>query len=472
MSNSQLDLEQLDRNAKRELLLRLLRERALADETFPLSPGQEDLWFLHELAPESAAYNIPFCVRLKTRIDCERLERSLRCLLDRYAILRCTFVSDAEGLSQRIGPLPDRCLEIIDASYWSESELRRQVNEYYRRPFDLSCGPVFRVTVFTSERGDVLLLSAHHIVFDAWSLGVLLSDFAVLYDEANPDQLPKKPAPYSEFVKWQQTMIDSQRGSDAWNYWRSKLENLLTPVHLPADHPRPNALTFRGAAHYFEIPASTSSELRTLAKAENTTPFAVLATAFHSLMHRYTGDPEIPIGTPLAGRSQPRFENAVGYFVNPVIISAPIRPDTTFRQHVGGMRESVIAAQENGDFPFIELVRRLRPERDTSRTPLFQVMLNMIKRTQVGVAGDILHSSGANLRLGSLQLEAFPLEQHEAQFDLDLTLLDTGGAMPASLSYNRDLFEPETVSRIAKHFLTLLSAAMEDPDQRFRTCHC
>jgi len=467
MSTPRFDLERLDRDAKRELLIRLLRERAIAEESFPLSLGQEDLWFLHELAPESATYNIPFCVRFKRQVDRERLERSIRVLLQRYPILRCAFFSDAKGLRQRVGPLPERCLELVDASGWGDEELNRQVNACYRKPFDLSLGPVVRTTLFTSqEEGSVLLFSAHHIVFDAWSLGVLLSDLAALYDGSDPSELTTKSASYAEFVTWQRRMIQSPQGEVAWNYWRSRLQKVLTPVCLPTDHPRPIAPTFRGAAHHFEIPASVGSQLRRLAQAENATPFALLAAAFHALMHRYTGAPEIPIGTPLAGRSLPEFECAVGYFVNPIILSAPIEADTTFRQHLAAMRETIIGAQEHGDFPFIELVRRLRPERDTSRTPLFQVMLNLIKSTQIGVAGDMLQSGGSDLRLGTLEFEAFPLEQHEAQFDLDLTLLDTGSALPASLSYNLDLFDGETAARIAKHFLTLLSAAMANPDRR------
>lgn len=468
MSNPKVDLENRERDAKREFLARLLRERAVAsEEAFPLSLGQEDLWFLHELAPESAAYSIPFCVRLKSSVDCERLERSLQLLLERHSILRCTFQSNSQGLRQKVGPIPERCLEIVEASNWNQEELTHQVNELYRRPFDLSRGPVFRATLFSSARGgDVLLLAAHHIVFDAWSLGVFLSELAVLYDAPQTSELHTKAAPYAEFVKWQRKMVDSPKGLDAWNYWRSRLEKVLTPVNIPTDYARPSALSFRGDAHRFEIPANLGLRLRHLARMENVTPFALLAAAFHAMLHNYTGASEIPIGTPLAGRSEPEFENAIGYFVNPIVISAPIGRDMTFRQHLADMRENIIAAQEHGDFPFIELVRRLHPERDSSRTPLFQVMLNLIKATQVGVAGDMLHAGSGDLHLGQLPFEAFPLEQREAQFDLDLTLLDTGSGMPALLSYNRDLFKPETVSRFAEYFLTFLSAAMEDPDQK------
>jgi amino acid adenylation domain-containing protein len=458
-----------DAKAKRELLARLLRERALtADEPFPLSLGQEDLWFLREMAPESPAYHIPFCVRTESAIDRERLERSLRILLERYPILRCTFAHDREGVKQQIAALPKQCLEWVDASDWSDEELRRRVNESYRRPFDLGRGPVMQMTVFAQPgKGDVLLLSVHHIVFDAWSLGVFLDELALLYDKGTAAQLPEKAAPYTAFVKWQRSMIESPRGKTAWNYWRSRLNNLQAPIDLPADRPRPNALHFRGAAHQFELPVELTSRMREFACSQNVTLFAVLATAFHSLLHRYTVAPEIPIGTPVSGRSLREFERGIGYFVNPVIISAPVDAHATFREHLAGIRDSIIAAQEYGDFPFIEIVRRLRPERDPGRTPLFQVMLNLIKTTQVGVAGHILHAgSSSELRLGSLALKAFPLDQQEAQFDLDLTMLDTGGSIPASLSYNVDLFEGTTVARMASHFVVLLSAAISNPDLR------
>jgi len=468
MSNLPSDLNGLNYTAKRELLARMLREKAKgADETFPLSPGQEHLWFSHELAPESAAYNIPFCVRFKTRPDSRRLEHSFEVLLQRYPILRCTIASDSQGLKQRVGPMPTRCLDIIDASGWSDEELRQQVNACYRRPFNLSQDVGIRCTLFTGHiKGDVLLLSVHHIVFDAWSLGVLLSDLAILYDGGEPGALPAKSASYAEFVNWQRRMINSPKGKDAWNYWSSKLQNVLTPVLLPSDRPRPSTLTFRGTAHRFEIPAGIAAGLRQLSQAEGATPFAVLATAFHALLHRYTGAAEIPIGTPLAGRSQPEFEHAVGYFVNPIVLNTPISADTTFRQHLAAMRETIIAAQEHGDFPLIELVRRIRPERDKSRTPLFQVMLNLIKSTQIGAAGDTLHADGNGSRLGSLEFEAFSLEQQTAQNDIDLMLWDTGSAMPASLICNSDLFDPDTAARLANHFLTLLTAAIETPDRR------
>lgn len=468
MSNLQFELGGLTEDQKRELLARLLRERASQALTpFALSPGQEDLWFLHELAPQSPAYSMPFCIRLKSAVDCNRLERALRAILERHSVLRCTFHSTPQGVTQCIGPMPEKCLEQVDASGWNSEELLCKVNECYRKPFDLREGPLFRATLFSSgnQQGDVLLLTVHHIIFDAWSLGILVSELGLLYDGENLERRPHMPSSYAEFVNWQRSRLDSAEGSADWEYWHSKLEKLSAPVLLPTDFPRPNAISFHGAAHTFEIDAATGARLRQLAQAENTTPFAVLATAFHGLMHRYTGAPEIPIGTPMAGRSQREFEDVIGYFVNPVVISAPLGDDMTFRQHLEDMRKGIIASQSHGDFPFVEIVRRLKPERDSSRTPIFQVVLNLIKSSQLDVAGSILHEAGREMRLGSLRFETYPLEQQEAQFDLDLTMLDTGSSIPASLIYNRDLFEPATVARISKHFLTLLSASLENPDQ-------
>ncbi|MBZ5569147.1 MAG: AMP-binding protein, partial [Acidobacteriia bacterium] len=462
-------LDRLDANAKRELLARLLRERPIASgEPFELSLGQEALWFLHELAPDSTAYNVAFCVRVLSEVDSERLEGALLKLLERHPMLRCTFVSGAQGPRQCIGPVPQRSLELVDASDWSEEELRGRVHEYYRRPFDFASGPIFRSTLFRRRgTGHVLLISAHHIVFDAWSLGIVLSDLATLYESGAAAVLPPKAGSYAGFVKWQQTMIESEEGREAWGYWRSRLERTSSTIDLPTDHPRPSVQSFQGATFDFNLPATLALQIRGLARAENTTPYTVLAAAFHALLHRYTGAPEVPIGTPLVGRSQQEFEHTVGYFVNPVVLCARVESGTTFRQHLAAMREATIAALQYGDFPFLEIVKRLQPARDPSRTPLFQVMLNLMKTTQVGVAGEVVRADSAvPLRLGSLAVEAFPLRQQEGQFDLDLDLLDTGAAMPAVLKYSTDLFEAGTIERMAGHFVTLLSAAVADPDRR------
>ncbi|MGF7179802.1 non-ribosomal peptide synthetase [Tunturiibacter psychrotolerans] len=456
----------MDARAKRELLSQLLREAAgAANDPFKLSLGQEALWFLHELAPENAAYNVAFCVRLRADVNYERLERSIRTLIERHPMLRSTLGLDTNGLEQHVGPVSERPLEVVGSFNWNEEELALRVDTFYRRPFDLIRGPLFRCTLFLrSDTHHILLISAHHIVFDAWSLGIVLSDLTLIYEGADPGSL-QPPGSYADYVRWQRTMIESEEGLEAWRYWSSRLSNLPS-IDLHTDHRRPTVQNFRGATFDFALPASVAMQIRALAQAENATTYTVLVTAFHAFLHRYTGAPEVPIGTPLIGRSRPEFENIVGYFVNPVVVCAPIETGTTFRQHLAAMREVTIEAQRYGDFPFPELVKRLQPEREPSRMPLFQVMLNLIKTAHVGSGGEVLqpHTS-TPLQLGSLAVEAYPLSQQEGQFDLDLTLLDTGSAMPASLKYSTDLYEAATIERMTGHFINILSAGILTPDR-------
>src|SRR5262249_36745161 len=236
------------------------------------------------------------------------------------------------GLQQSVGPVPEHPLEVVEGFNWNEEELRLQIDTFYRRPFDLISGPLFRGTLFLrSDARHVLLISAHHIVFHAWSLGIILSDLTSLYDGADPRAL-SPPGSYADYVKWQRNIVESDEGLEAWRYWRSRLSN-LSNIDLPTDRPRPSVQNFQGATFDFTLPANVAMQIRALAQAENATTYTVLLTAFHALLHRYSGAPEVPIGTPLIGRSRSEFENIVGYFVNPVVVCAPIERGTTFRQH-------------------------------------------------------------------------------------------------------------------------------------------
>jgi len=466
MTSDSSRLDGMDASAKRELLARLLRERATgAGEEFELSPGQEALWFLHELAPDSAAYNVAFCARVRSELDRERLERALLKLMERHSMLRCIIVKSAQAPRQRIGPVPERCLEIVDASGLEEEELKSLVDETNARPFDLAAGPVFRCTLFScSPTEHVLLLSVHHVFSDASSFGTLVSDLTTLYEEDSPTLTPLAADAYAGFVKWIRAKVDSEEGLQAWKYWQAQLQNLPSE-RLPSDHPRPKMQSFRGASHHFELPAALCEAVRTLARSLNATPFMVLAAGLHALLHRYSGSPVVPIGTPLSGRSRPEDEATVGYFINPVVLYAPVRPGMTFRQHITEMRATAIGAQRFGEFPFPELVKRLQPVRDTSEMPVFQVMLNMNKASQFAAFSEVARR-GVPVRVGSLVLETFPVDQQEGQFDLHLDLLESGGAIPAVFKYRTDLFEQATIERMAGHFRTLLESGVTDPDQR------
>ncbi len=469
MTHDSNRIEGLDSGQKRLLLARLLKERAAGvGETFPLSSGQEALWFLYELTPGNVAYNVAFCWRVRSIVDPERLAYAILRLVERHPMLRCTFALTEQGPRQRIGRIPEAYLDVVDASGWGEEELKARVRDAYKRPFDLRTGPVFRAALFRRQDADhVLLFVVHHIVFDAWSLGVVLGDLSVFYEQGSSAKLGAPRGSYEGFVHWQREMLESGAGREMWKYWRTRLGGSLPVSDIPGDHTRPAVQNFRGATHHFEIPESLCEEIRELARTENATPFMVLAAAFHALLHRCTGQQEVLIGTPLAGRPLSEFEDVVGYFVNLAVIRAPISPGMSFRRYVAEMREAILGGLKHGDFPFREIVKRLNPVRDNSRTPLFQVVFNLVKAAQIGAIGDTAdREAGDSMRLGSLDIEPFPLEQQEGQFDLDLAVLDTGGSMPATLKYSTDLFEAGTIARMAGHFRTLLEAAVSDPDIR------
>jgi amino acid adenylation domain-containing protein len=432
-----------------------------------LTSGQEALWFLYELAPGNIAYNVALCGRVRSILDPERLAFAIRRIVERHPMLRCTFAMTEQGPRQRIGRTPETCLGVVDASGWDEGELRTRVADAYKRPFDLRTGPVFRAVLFRRRDDDhVLLFVVHHIVFDAWSLGVVLGDLSVFY-EKGPSADPGSPrGSYEGFVRWQKEMLESGDGREMWEYWRARLGGPLPVSDVPGDRTRPVVQSFRGGTHHFEIPEPLCAGIRELARSENATPFMVLAAAFHALLHRYTGREEVLIGTPLAGRPLSEFEDVVGYFVNLVVLRAPIAPGTTFRRYVAEMREAILGGLRYGDFPFLEIVKRLNPVRDNSRTPLFQVVFNLVKAAQIGAVGDAAdRETGDSMRLGSLEIESFPLDQQEGQFDLDLNVLDTGGSMPATLKYSTDLFDADTIVRMAGHFRTLLGSAVANPDR-------
>ena len=450
---------------------RLRRERADGSPTtFPLSLGQQALWFFSLLAPESAAYNIAFWARLRS-VDRERLRGALTALVERHPMLRTAFDVTEHGPQHRVAPSNGACLQEVDASQWDDETLHRQVVDAYRRPFDLETGQVFRAVLFSRTDGrHTLLLAAHHIVFDAWSLGIVLRDLAALYDapaEGARTALPSLQKTYADFVRWQAETLHSARGQALWDYWRERLAGAAFALALRTDHPRPHTQTYGAASHRFWMTERVSAGLRTLARTEGATPFMALATAFAIFLHRYSGQPEVLIGTPMQGRPGAEFEPVVGYFVNPVVLRVHVSDDASFRQQLAEMRQIATAALAHGDYPFPELVRRLQPKRDAGRSPLFQAVFNFVKADHLGVAGRMVDAAGggSQVRLGSLALDEVTVEQPGGQFDLELDVLDGRSAMLATLTYNRDLFEGDTIAGMADRFAALVADIVADPDR-------
>ena len=450
-------LSNLTPREKRELLTRLLQERAArAPTTCALSPGQLALWFLHRLAPESAAYNVMTAVRMQPAADVPALRGALQALLDRHAILRTTYTSQGGEAMQVVVPSRQVPLETVDAHGWSEAELRARVETESDRPFDLEAGPILRVSLFRGAvGGDVLLFVFHHIAVDFWSLDILRSELEHLYTAIHAGQTVTLPpvAQFTDYVRWQAAVSAGPQAERAWSYWRERLSGELPPLELPLDRPRAPVQTYRGASHSARLDQALTTGLLAMAGAEGTTLYTVVMAAFQVLLGRYSGQDDVLVGSPMVGRSRPELEGIVGYLINPVVLRADLSGDPSFLAFLGRTREAVLEALAHQDFPFPVLVERLRPRRDASRSPLFQVAFFWDKpvRAGVGAAGMELYSSG----------------QRGAPVDLTLTVVVEGdGSLETVWLYNSDLFEAATVARMVEHFRTLLEAVVARPEER------
>ncbi|PYQ61977.1 MAG: non-ribosomal peptide synthetase, partial [Acidobacteria bacterium] len=441
---------------------------------FRPSHAQQSLWLLHALAPESPAYNVPNAVRIRGGLDSTALLGALQALVDRHPALRTTFVAVAGEPLQRVAASGWMEVANHDAAAWGEDQLAAHLEAESVRPFDLAKGPLARAALYRRGADDhVLLLTMHHIVTDFWSLGVLLEELAVLYaarssenSAGQPARLPAAPPTYAEFALWQERELAGPAGEALWAYWRERLAGELPVLDLPTDRPRPRVQGTTGRAHRLPLAAPLAGEVRRLAREGGTTPFVVLLAAFEALLHRYTGQPDILLGTVGAARTRAAFARTIGYFVNPLVLRADLGGDPGFRTLLKRARRDALGALAHQDYPFPLLVERLQPERDPGRSPLFQVMFAFQKAQLADgqeLTGFALGEPGSRVDLDALALETVPLPQRIAQFDLTLTIGEVGGRLAASFDYNVDLFDAATVQRLAGHFERLLEGALADP---------
>ncbi|HEY0604260.1 MAG TPA: amino acid adenylation domain-containing protein, partial [Herpetosiphonaceae bacterium] len=437
----------------------------------PLSPGQRALWFLHQLAPESAAYNIANAVRIRSAVDAAALERAFQKLIDRHAALRSVIVAPDGEPIQRVLDQAAVSFQALDASGWSESALEAYLTAETQRPFDLTTGPLLRVYLLgRSAEEQILVLVLHHIIADLWSLAVLLQELGTLYS-AERDQTDAALAPlalqYADYVRWQAEDLAGERGQRLWDYWQQQLAGDLPVLQLPTDRPRPPVQTYRGEARSFTLNADLTQQIKQLAQDRGTTLYTLLLTAFQVLLHRYSGQHDILVGSPTAGRTRSQLANVVGYFVNPVVLRADLAGNPAFTALLEQSRQTVLAAFEHQEYPFAWLVERLQAERDPSRSPLFQAMfiLQKVQQQSADVTALALGDPGAQVQLGELVLESLPLPQQTAQFDIALSLAESERGLSGSLQGNADLFDAATLARMAEHFGQLLGAIASNPTQ-------
>jgi amino acid adenylation domain-containing protein len=438
----------------------------------PLSHNQSALWFLHQLAPESASANAAVLLNVTGRLDAAALRRALGLASDRHAALRTTFVSANGTPRQRAHRSMAIRFEETDASSWTCEELRARCIKVAGVPFDLARGPLWRAHLYRRSAGDAaLLLVAHHIVVDGWSLMILAEELQEAYRASLAGDTPAAapPAPrYADFVRWQSELLQAEEGRRLLAYWRDKLSGNFPVLELPHDRPRPAVQGDHGAWEAFTLDDALTRRLRALAKAEGATLYATLLAAVQVLLYRYTGQRDVVIGSPMLGRSQFRFARTLGDFVNVVVLRETLSGDPTFKQHLARSRRTVLEAIRHQDYPFSLLVKELQAGRDLSRAPLVQVLFvlqDLRARSECAAARPALGAASPVLS-GETRFEPVVLPQKTGQFDLTIEVADVGGTLTGYFEYDADLFEAATIARMRDHFVTLLEGIVAQPDQR------
>ena len=457
-----IDISGLSAQEKRALLSRLLVEQAQASATaHPLSYGQRSLWFLHNLAPASPAYTITYAGRITGDLDVPALERAAQALVDRHAILRTTYAVRDDGPVQLVHPKWPVGIARHELGP-DEAELRDWLRRESNRPFNLQTGPVFRLSLLRRSSDEhVLVLAVHHIAVDFWSIDVMLDELRLLYAAEHGSPAPPPcPQRYVDYVDWQLHMLDGAEADRLWDYWRQQLAGDIPNIALPIDRPRPAAQTYRGAVHRFTLDAGLGAALREVGRRAGATPYATFLAAFAALLHRYSGQDDLLIGSPFGCRDRPELEGLVGYVANPVVLRADVHGDPTFTSLLSRIKDTVLGAVAHQDYPFALLVERLRPARDLSHAPLSQVSFawEQPRRFQDG--------PGTGGGPAGLNLTTVHIGQGGAPVDLMMQVGDADGEFTCVLQYNTDLFDDATIEGVARHFVTLLRGIVADPDSR------
>jgi len=438
----------------------------------PLSYNQQALWFLHELLPPGLSFNVAGAVRLRGPVDPGAFRRAFAALVDRHSSLRLTF-SVVDGVpAQQAHPQPPLPFVEVDASGWSDQTLQDYLVTEAYRPFDLRAGPVIRLLLLRrAEQEHVLLLCMDHIVVDLWSVAVLVTELYQLYREESggpATSLAPLPLAYADYVYWEQALLESPAGQRMREYWLGQLAGELPLLNLATDRPRPATQSYAGDTTNLILPASLVDRLRELSRAHGATLYMTLLAAFQTLLHRYTGQEDLLVGTVLTNREQPEFAGLLGYLISPLAMRADFRDRPSFADFLTRTRRAVLDAVANQNYPLPMLADRLNFPRDPGRPPIFETMFIM----QQAQILDGKHISAfapgmpqAEMDLAGLTMQSLPLPGMPAQFDLTLMIGDLAEGLGASLHYNSDLFERATADRMLRHFHMLLEGIVADPVQ-------
>jgi amino acid adenylation domain-containing protein/non-ribosomal peptide synthase protein (TIGR01720 family) len=427
----------------------------------PMSSAQQRLWFLSEMDPGSVEYNSAWVLRLRGDLDVEALTVAVNRVVARHESLRTTFDEvDGRGI-QVVHEHADVPVPLVDLSGPdADAELDRYLLDDMNTPFDLRRGPLFRTAVLRMGPQDhVLPVSMHHIVCDGWSFGRLFGELAQVYAaelRGTPADLPPLPVQYPDFAAWQQDPAAGRELDEELAYWRGQLDR-LSPFELPTDRPRQAVRTPAGAAHVFEVPAPLVARLRELGRTSGTTLFMPLAAATKLLLSRYSGEQDIAVGTVASGRGRHELENLIGLFINTLVLRSHVDESVAFTDFLAEFRSTMLDAFANEDVPFQRLVEVLKPDRDPSRPPLVQVMVNL-----TNMADGIPPFPG-------LEVSDIKPPITVSKLDLTFDFFEEGDSLTCLLEYSTDLFDQTTIERMSRHLLVLLESVTDSPGSPMHT---
>jgi hypothetical protein len=432
------------------------REREL-----PLSFSQQRLWFLDQLEPGSPFYNLQTAVALTGSFNFRVFEKSFNEIIRRHEILRTNFVTVEGRAAQVIAARRSLRLPLIDLSELNEDEQDREVQrlgtEDAQQPFDLSSGPLLRMSVLRlTPQEHVVLLTTHHIISDGWSLNFLVQEVATLcevFKAGKPLPLAELPIQYADYAVWQRRWLQGEVLEQHMAYWRQHLGAELPVLELPSDRPRPAVQSYRGSHLEFALTTELTQELQALSRRAGTTLFMTMLSVFTTLLHRYTGQEKIFVGAPIAGRTRIETEKLIGFFVNTLVMRADLSGHMSFQELMGQVRERALGAYTHQELPFEKLVDELEPERDLSRSPLFQVMFDL-----KSVSKKALQVEGLRMRTLNLQTT-----KKTALFDLTLAMVEVDGQLTGALEYNTDLFDQSRIERLLGHLQALIESIVSEP---------
>jgi len=430
----------------------------------PMSFGQQRLWFLDQVAPNRTLYNLCAFVPLAFAVDATVLERSVNEVIRRHETLRTTFRAIDGQPMQIVAPELRLPLLFTDLGGFAEPEVeaRRLALQDAAREFDLSRGPLLRPHLMRlGPSADNLVLTMHHIVSDGWSMGVLMRELWTLYGAFCAGQrspLPELPIQYGDFAVWQRNWLTGEVRQKQLDYWKHQLAG-VTLLQLPTDRPRPTVQTFSGATFPVKLRRSVADEVRSLSGREGATVFMTLLAAFQALLSRHSGQEDVVVGSPIAGRNRAELEGLIGFFVNSLVLRGNLSGDPTFRELLARVRETALGAFAHQDVPFEMLLEELQIERDLSRNPIFQVMFQVFHNPAPAQPEEPEEPAAAE---SPPKLDGNRL----AVFDLGLHLWDDTRSIHGCFEYSTILFNADTIQRLAARFKNLLAAAVADPDQR------